>query len=177
MRRAAPVYLMIVAVCGCSIMHPPIHPGITDPNPDLVIREYPATATQMAKIMADVMASDPILDNVSMTPAGGREYRSFTKAEREVLGASKLTLANTLANDVNWNVQARSKNGHPVAVAIRLKGEASSEISVLYGARGDNELSKDLLDKAQTVLANTVKDSAVTKTAGSKTVAGKALTP
>ncbi len=177
MRRAAPFFLVIFGVFGCSIMHPQ-HPGITDQNPDAVIREFPATATQMAKILADVMASDPIIDNVSMSPAGGREYRNFSKAEREILGASMLTLA----NDVNWNVQGRSKDGHPVSVAIRLKGESSCEISVLYGSRGDEALSKDLLDKAQDFLTRSVKDPAVsqavaTKTKGSKTVVGPSSTP
>jgi hypothetical protein len=151
---------------GCSTMgsRGSDHPGITDGNPDLVVREFPATATQMAKIMVDVMAADPILEHASMKPAGGREYRNFSKAERETLGVSMLERG----NDVNWNLEARSKDGHPVGVAIRLKGEASCEISVLYGSQGDNELSKDLLDKAQASLEKSKSDVAVTKTSASK---------
>jgi hypothetical protein len=177
MRRAAPISLALVAslAFGCSTMGPrgSNHPGITDDNPDAVTRVYPATATQMAKIMADVMANDTILDNVSMTPAGGREYRNFSKADREALGITNLTLS----NDVNWNVQAKSKNGHPVTVAIRLKGESSCEISVLYGSRGNDEFSKDLLDKAQELLAKAAKDPAVSRAGGSKSMADKGSKP
>jgi hypothetical protein len=177
MRTVAPISLAIIAslAFGCSTMGSKSsnHPGITDNNPDLVVREFPATATQMAKVMVDVMAADPILDNASMKPAGGREYRNFSKAEREALGVSMLERG----NDVNWNLEARSKDGHPVAVAIRLKGEAACEISVLYGSRGDVDLSKDLLDKAQASLEQSKSDAAVTKTSASKAVADKAAKP
>jgi hypothetical protein len=177
MRRAAPLSLAIVAsmAFGCSIMGPQgsKHPGITNANPDAVIREFPTTATEMAKIMADVMGADPILDYVNMTPAGDREARLFSKAERERMGIPKFELT----NDVNYVAKAKSKNGHPVEVNIRLKGESSCEVSVLYGSRGDDELSKDLLDKAQGALVNTTKDTAVTKASGSKPVAATGSKP
>ena len=54
---------------------------------------------------------------------------------------------------MNYNITAKSKDGHPVAVAVRLKGESGSEVSVLYGFAGDPELSRDLLDKVEAALA------------------------
>ena len=50
---------------------------------------------------------------------------------------------------MNFNITARSKDGHPITVAVRLKGEAGSEVSILYGSAGDPDLSRDLLDKAE----------------------------
>ncbi len=174
MRRTAPVFLMVVVglISGCSTMGSR-HPGISEPSPGAVTREFPSTATQMAQVMTDVMASDPILDNVSMTPDGGREFRNFSRADRARLGISLLTPA----NDVNYNIQAKSKDGHPVAVAVRLKGESSCEISVLYGSQGDDGLSKDLLDKAQLALASAAKDTAVTRTASTKASAERVRKP
>ncbi len=175
MRRAAPVLLALIANfgLGCSVMGPQgsKHPGITNASPDAVVREFPVTATEMAKIMADVMGADPILDGVNMTPAGDREARVFSKTERERMGIGRLELT----TDVNYVAKARSKDGHPVEVAIRLKGGSSSEVSVLYGTRGDDELSKDLLDKAQDYLAHSIKDPAVTKTGGSKLLGSKTV--
>jgi hypothetical protein len=171
MRRAfAPLCLAVLATmaAGCSIMGSQAskHPGITDENPDAVTRVFPATATQMAQIMTDVMSADPILDKVSMTPSGGREFRNFSRSERKVLGMSALEMA----NDVNYDINAKSKNGHPVIVAVRLKGEASCELSVLYGSRGDEDLSKDLLDKAQAMLASASQNPTLKKAAETKTV-------
>ena len=85
----------------------------------------------------------------------------------QTLGISLLTPA----NDVNWDLKARSKDGHPVTVAVRLKGESGAEVSVLYGFAGDPDLSKDLLDKLELALAKPPKDTEVAKTSSSKTAA------
>jgi hypothetical protein len=172
MRRAAPWSLVVVAglIYGCSTMKPhgSNHPGLTDLNPNAVIRTFPASATLVARTMADVMGEDSIIVNVSMTPdAKSKEFRNFSRADREALGISPLTPA----NDVNYNITARSRDGHPIDVAVRLKGESGSEVSVLYGFAGDSGLSRDLLDKAEVALAKPPKDSGVAKTAGSKSAA------
>jgi hypothetical protein len=176
MRRAAPWSLVIViALYGCSTMNPrgTDHPGITEMNPNAVTREFPATSTQVAQIMAEVMTKDSILDQVSiLADKQSKEFRNFTKAERQALGISLLTPA----NDVNFNLTARSKNGHPVTVAVRLKGQSGSEVSVLYGASGDTALSKDLLDKAEATLAKAAVDPNLAKTAGSKTASSNTRT-
>lgn len=177
MRRAAPIFLSMVSILGfgCSVMGPQAsrHQGITNANPDAVLREYPVTATEMAKIMADVMGADPILDGVSMTPAGDREARNFSKAERERMHIPRLEMT----TDVNYVAKARSKDGHPVEVLVRLKGASSCEVSVLYGARGDAGMSKDLLDKAQEQLTRSKKYPEVTGTSDSKQGTEKAPMP
>ena len=173
MRKAAPLTWAIVAclVHGCSTMKPQ-HPGITDMNPNAITREFPHTATMVAQTMADVMSSDMIIDNVSMKPdPQSKEYRNFSRAERQQLGISLLTPA----NDVNYNITAKSKDGHPIAVAVRLKGASSAEVSLLYGFSGDTDLSKDILDKVEAQLAKAPKDPGLAKTAASKASAsGKA---
>ena len=106
--------------------------------------EFHATSTQVARTLADVMSDDPIIINVLMTPdTKSRESRNFTRAERQTLGIPPMELT----NDVNYNITARSRDGHPITVAVRLKGEAGSEVSILYGSAGDRDLSRDLLDK------------------------------
>jgi len=109
------------------------------------------------------MKQEAILDNVVMyhDPAN-RECRNFSKADRQTLGISLLTPA----NDVNFDIKAKCKDGSPVIVAIRLKGESSAEVSVVFGYGGDPDLSGDLLDKLQAVLTAPVKDKALAKTAG-----------
>ena len=167
MRRAGPFSCVLVGclALGCSTIGPSAsrHPGITDPNPNAVTREYPASATLIARKMADVMGADDILQNVSMTPdTASKEYRNFSRAERQAIGISLLTPA----NDVNYNITARSKDGHPVAVAVRLKGSAASEVSVLYGFAGDPDLSRDLLDKTQAALGSPAKDTDLAQVSG-----------
>ena len=165
MRKAVPFFglVCLCVVVGCSSTGlRGKHPGQVDRNPDAVTREFPTSATRMAKIMADVMGADPVLDDVNMVPSQGREFRNFTRAQREELGISMLTPA----NDVNYDLTARSKDGHPVAVSVRLKGDTSCEVSVLYGSQGDEGFSKDLLDKAQEMMAGTIRDPAVTKMSG-----------
>ena len=175
MRRAAPLSWAIV-VCliqGCSTMRPQAsqHPGLTDRNPNAVTRTFPASATLVAQRLADVMSEDSIIDNVSMTPdPSSKEFRNFSRADRQALGISLLTPA----NDVNYNITAKSKDGHPVAVAVRLKGGSGSEVSVLYGFAGEPDLSRDLLDKVEVALTKPSKDPGVAKTAGSKVATAKA---
>ena len=121
--------------------------------------------------MADVMSEDSIIINVVMTPdTKSKEARNFTRAERQTLGISPLELA----NDVNYNIAARSKDGHPITVAVRLKGEAGSEVSLLYGFAGDTDLSRDLLDKAEARLNKPAKDPALEKASTSKASSSKA---
>ena len=169
MRRAAS-YACLVVGClalGCTTMRPlgtSAHPGITESNPNAVTRVFSASATLVAQKMADVMAADKILENIAMTPdSSSREFRNFSRGDRQALGISLLTPA----NDVNYNITAKSRNGHQVAVAVRLKGESGSEVSVLYGFAGDADLSRDLLDKAEAALLAPSKDTSVSKTAGS----------
>jgi hypothetical protein len=172
MRRAVPVtwVFIVCLIQGCStIRHRVVeHPGITEANPNAVVREFHATSTQVARTIADVMSEDSIIVNVVMTPdTSSREARNFTKAERQTLGIPPLEPT----TDVNYNVSARSRNGHPITVAVRLKGEAGSEVSVLYGTAGDLDLSRDILDKTGARLVTPAKDPAITKASGAKTSA------
>jgi hypothetical protein len=174
MRKVAPYSCLIVGclVFGCSTMRKSgsQHPGITDPSPNAVTRAFPASATLVAGRLADVMATEPILENIAMTPdTTSREARKFSKADREALGISPLKPE----TDVNYNITAKCKDGQQVAVQVRLKGESGSEVSVLYGFAGDPELSRDLLDKLETVLKSPSKDGSLAKTAGSNAPAGK----
>ena len=175
MRRAAPFTSLIVGclALGCSTMRPSAsqHPGITEPTPNAITRSFPASATLVAGKMADIMGADPILENVAMTPdTSSKEFRNFSKADRQALGISLLPLS----NDVNYNIKAKCKDGFPVAVAVRLKGESGSEVSVLYGFGGEPDLSRDLLDKVEAALAAPSKDGAVAKTAASNPSGRKA---
>ena len=151
MRGAIGITSLVVGclALGCSTMRPH-HPylGITNPTPNAVVRTFPASATLVAGRMADVMAADPILENVQLAPEESKEFRNFTKADRQALGIGLLPPT----NDVNYNIKAKCKDGSPVAVVIRLKGESGSEVSVVYGLGGDPELSRDLLDKAEATL-------------------------
>jgi hypothetical protein len=161
-----PSLIACCLVLGCSTMRPggSQHPGIVEKNPSAVTRTFDGSATLVAQTMADVMSEDAILENISMTPdVQSREFRNFSRADRQALNISQLTPA----NDVNFNIKARCKDGSPVAVAVRLKGEAGCEVSVLYGFSGEPDLSRDLLDKAQAALASP-RDAAVAKTAASK---------
>ena len=172
MRRVAPWLLVLVAFLdsGCSTVKPrgSEHPGLTDLNPNALTREFSASATLVAQTMADVMSADSIIENVSMIPdPQSREFRNFTRADRQALGISLLTPT----NDVNYNITAKSKDGHPIAVAVRLKGQSGSEVSVLYGFAGDPDLSRDLLDKTQEALTRPQKTpSPATKPATPSTV-------
>jgi hypothetical protein len=125
----------------------------------------------VARTLADVMSEDSIIDNVSMAPDKGREFRNFSRADRQALGIAMLTPT----NDVNYNITARSKDGHPITVAVRLKGDSGSEVSILYGSSGDPELSRDLLDKAEAALAaRPSKDPGLARASGTKAATQKA---
>jgi hypothetical protein len=169
MRRAAPFISSIVGcvALGCSTLHPSAsnHPGVTAPPADSVTRVFPASSTLLSERLVDVMREDPILQDVAMyhDPAN-RECRNFSKADRQALGISLLTPA----NDVNFEIKAKCKDGQPVNIAVRLKGESSAEASVHYGFGGDPDLSGDLLDKVEAILTSSTKDAAVAKTAASK---------
>ncbi len=174
MRKVAPYSCWLVGclALGCSTMGNSAskHPGITEPSPNAVTRAFPASATLVAGKMADVMSAEPILDNVAMVPdTSTKEFRNFSRADREALGISMLALA----NDVNYNITAKCKDGSPVAVQVRLKGVSGSEVSVLYGFGGDPGLSRDLLDKVEAVLNAPAKDEAVAQASGSKASASK----
>ncbi len=170
MRRAALISCGMVAIAtlssGCSSMRPMAsspHPGITDRNPNAITRAFPASATRVAWTLEEAMAADPILEKVAMNPdVASKEFRNFSKADRQDLGISRLTPA----NDVNYNITARSKDGHPVAVAVRIKGDSGCEVSVLHGFAGDSDLSRDLLDKVQFSLASPAGDPAVARASG-----------
>jgi hypothetical protein len=69
---------------------------------------------------------------------------------------------------VNFDIKARCKDGSPVTVAVRLKGESSAEVGIVYGFGGEPDLSRDLLDKVEKVLTAPSKDGAVAKTAGTR---------
>lgn len=161
MNRTAPCFWLILGCLGlgCATMKPSgtAHPGITEQNPNAVVRAYPATATLVAQKFADVMSADTVLTAVLMTPdSASREFRNFSRLDRQALGISLLTPA----NDVNYNITAKSKDGHPVAVAVRLKGDAGSEASVLYGFAGDPDLSRDLLDRVEASFGSSSQTSA-----------------
>jgi hypothetical protein len=169
MRGTAPFLFLIVGCLafGCSTINPSAyqHPGITQPVAGSVTRTFPASATFVAERMVDVMKEEAILENVVMyhDPAN-KECRKFSKADRQALEISPLTPA----NDVNFEIKAKCKDGSPVVVAVRLKGESSAEVSVMYGYGGEPDLSRDLLDKVQAVLTSPAKDSAVAKAAGTR---------
>ena len=169
MRRSA-CFLSLTLGClvlGCATMRTSDsrYPGITEPNPNAVTRVFPASATLVAQRMTDVMGQEEILDAVAMVPdTASKEYRNFSKADRQALGISLLTPA----NDVNFNITAKCKDRAPVAVAVRLKGESSAEVSVLYGFGGDPDLSRDLLDKLQAALPGPAEGQAVTRVAGDR---------
>ena len=164
-------WLIAVAVglaLGCSTMRPSgaSHPGITDLNPKAVSRIFPnASATLVARKMEAVMAEYSILDKVELTPdIQSKEYRYFSRADRQALGISMMTPA----NDVNFNLKAKSKDGKPVAVVVRLKGETGVEVSVLYGFAGDPDFSRDLLDQLAASLDRPEPDPALVKTSDPK---------
>ena len=150
---------------GCSTMHPAAsqHPGVIDAKPGAVVRSFPASSTLVSERMVDVMRREEILQDVVMyhDPAS-KECRSFSRLDRQLLGISPLTPA----NDVNFEVKAKCKDGSPVIVAVRLKGDHEAEASVLYGFGGDNDLARDLLDKVESALNAPGPDASVARTAG-----------
>lgn len=175
MRKAAPVRWAIAAstLLGCSAMRSAQdrHPGAVDRNPQAVTRVYPASATRVAWAMGQVMSQDPILDDVKvMVDPQSNESRPLSPAEREKLGFTRLKVG---TRDVNYNITAKSKDGHRVGVVIQLKGESDAEVSLLYGVAGDPELSRAILDEVGVALAGPVKDPGVSRASASKPSARK----
>jgi len=166
MRQAATLSgaLVLLALQGCSVMRPSggsSHPGIQDRNPSAVIRTYPASATRVAWAMAQVMTDDSILDDVKlMIDPKSNESRPLPKAEREALGLPAMSIS---ARDVNYNIQAKSKDGRRVGALIQIKGEFESEVSLLYGSMGDADLSRVLLDGVDVAIKGPVKNPGLWK--------------
>ncbi len=145
------------ATFGCATMRPSkeSHPGATEINPKAVTRVYHASATRVAWAMTQVMSKDSILDDVKlMVDPKSNESRPFTREEKEKLGIPSTKLA---AKDVNYNIRAKSKDGHRVGVVIQLKDEEDAEVTLLYGVAGDTDLSRLLLDEVSTTLEGPLK--------------------
>jgi hypothetical protein len=167
MGRSAPSRWALVAClfCGCSTMKGASerHPGVVDKNPAAVTRVYPASATRVAWALTEVMKKDSIIDDVQlMVDPQSNDSRALSATEREALGVGKF---NKLTRDVNYNIKAKSKDGHPIGALVLLKGESSAEVSLLYGSSGDPELSRALLDEVEVALTKPVTDPGVIKAA------------
>ncbi len=170
MRQTAPFLWAILACAlpGCATMKggKDRHPGNVQPNPAAVVRTYPASATRVSWALTQVMKKDPILDDVKlMVDPQSNESRPLSHGEREALGMSALKVA---ARDLNYNITAKSKDGHRVGAVVQIKGDSDSEVTLLYGTAGDPELSRALLDEVQTALAGPVKDPGLTRASASK---------
>ncbi len=179
MRRAAILagtLLILAAMHGCATVRSggSKHPGIQDVNPHAVIRTYPVSATRLAWAMTDVMTRDPILDDVKlMIDPQSNESRPLPHAEREALGLSPMAVT---ARDVNYNIQAKSKDGQRVGVVIQIKGESDSEVSLLYGVAGDPGLSRAILDEVEVALKGPVKNPGLWKASAAKAESKKSTT-
>ena len=151
------------ATLGCATMRPSkdAHPGATEINPKAVTRVYHASATRVAWAMTQVMSGDSILDDVKlMIDPKSNESRPLSKSEREALGLPAMSIS---ARDVNYNIQAKSKDGHRVGVVIQVKGDSESEVSILYGAAGDKDLSRVILDQVDVAIKGPVKNPGLWK--------------
>ena len=174
MRKVAAVCLVLL-VAGCSTMKsgPSRFPGIQDMNPNAVNRDFDASATRVAWAMTEVMKKDPIIDDVKlMVDPQSNESRLLGREEHEKLGipATKIT-----AHDMDFNIQAKSKDGQRIGVVIALKGEAGSEVSLLYGEAGEKDLAKALLDDVEAALKGPVKRPELWKADGSAPASKKAV--
>jgi hypothetical protein len=155
---AATAALFVTLGAGCAITRSgdARYPGVVEKNPNAAIRAYPASATRVAWALTEVMKKDPILDDVKlMADPQTRDWRGFTHAERQALGFSGVK---ALQRDVNYNITAKSKDGQKVGVLVLLKGESGSEVSMLYGAAGDADLSRVLLDQVDAAMVGPLKD-------------------
>jgi hypothetical protein len=176
MRMSATVRWAIVAstLVGCSTMRSAKErfPGAIDQNPKAVTRVYHASATRVAWAMSEVMSKDSILDDVkAVIDPQSNESRPFSQAEREKLGVSRLKLG---SHDVNYDITAKSKDGHHVGAVIFLKGESDAEVSLLYGVAGDPELSRAILDAVEVALTGPLKDPGITKASTARAPSKKA---
>ena len=128
-----------------------------------MVRTYPASATRVAWAMTEVMSKDSILDDVKlMIDPQSDESRPLPRPERDALGLPSMSIS---ARDKNYNIMAKSKDGKRVGVVIAMKGEAESEVSILYGAVGEADLSKVLLDEVEVAIKGPVKNPGLWKAA------------
>ena len=176
MRMSATVRWAVVAssLIGCSTMRPAKDrfPGAVDANPKAVNRVYSASATRVAWAMAEVMSKDPILDDVQvMVDPQSNESRPLSQAERDKLGVSRLKVG---SHDVNYDITAKSKDGHRVGAVIFLKGESDAEVSLLYGVAGDPEMSRAILDQVEVALNGPLKDPGIKKASTARAPSKKA---
>jgi hypothetical protein len=171
MRMSATVRWAIVAstLVGCSTMRSAKDrfPGAVDANPKAVNRVYPASATRVAWAMAEVMSKDPILEDVQVVvDPQSNESRPLSQAERDKLGVSRLKVG---SHDVNYDITAKSKDGHRVGAVIFLKGESDAEVSLL-----DPEMSRAILDQVEVALNGPLKDPGIKKASAAKAPSKKA---
>lgn len=153
--------LVVPLGAGCAVTRPASdrHPGVTEQSPGAVVRAYPASATRVAWALTEVMRKDKILDDVQlMVDPQSRDSRAFSHVERQALGYSGLK---SLQRDVNYNITAKSKDGHRVGALVLLKGDSGAEVSLLYGTVGDAEMSKVLLDQVESTLAGPLHDPGI----------------
>ncbi len=163
--------LAAVGVIGCATTRSgdARHPGVVERNPNATVRTYPASATRVAWALTDVMKKDPILEDVQlMADPQSNDSRPFSHAEKQALG---LTGMKSMQHDVNYNILAKSKDGHRVGVLVLLKGESDAEVSMLYGAVGDEAMSKTLLDQVDAAMVGPLRDPGLTPASGTKPAA------
>ncbi len=145
------------------------HPGVVDKNPNATVRTYPASATRVAWALTEVMRKDDVLEDVKlMIDPQSNDSRPLAHTEKQALG---LTGMKSMQRDVNYNILAKSKDGHRVGVLVLLKGDSSAEVSMLYGAVGDPEMSRVLLDQVDAVMAGPLKDPGLSQASASKPAA------
>ncbi len=160
-----------VGVVGCATTRSgdARHPGVVDKNPNATVRTYPASATRVAWALTDVMRKDEVLEDVQlMIDPQSNDSRLLTHTEKQALGLSGMK---SMTRDVNYNITAKSKDGHRVGVLVLLKGDSSAEVSMLYGAVGDPEMSRVLLDQVDVVMAGPLKDPGLTTASATKPAA------
>lgn len=163
-----------VGLGGCSTTRSgeARHPGVVDKNPNATVRTYPASATRVAWALTDVMKKDPVLEDVQlMVDPQSNDSRAFAHQEREALG---LTGMKALKRDVNYNITAKAKNGHRVGVLVLLKGDHEAEVSMLYGAVGDIDLSRVLLDQVDAAMAGPLRDPGLAQASATRPAAKRA---
>ena len=160
-----------VGLVGCATTRSAAdrHPGVVEKNPNATIRTYPASATRVAWALTEVMKKDAVLEDVQlMVDPQSNDSRAFSHQEREALGLNGMK---AMKRDVNYNIMAKSKDGHRIGVLVLLKGDSSAEVSMLYGAVGDVEMSRMLLDQVETVMAGPLKDPGLSQASASKPAA------
>ncbi len=168
--------LATLGVVGCATTRSgeARYPGVVEKNPNATVRTYPASATRVAWALTDVMKKDAILEEVKMmVDPQANDSRPLSHTERQALGLSGLK---SMQRDVNYNITAKSKDGQRVGVLVLLKGDSGAEVSMLYGAVGDAELSKVLLDQVDVAMAGPLKDPGISQAAASKPASKRSVT-